>query len=99
MKTLAEIKEILEVQKPYLAEKYGIIEIGVFGSYVRGEQRAGSDVDILIALERPPHIDLIDLIHLEYYLSDLLGVKVDVAIKESLRKRIGKRILSEVEAV
>lgn len=99
MKTLAEIKEILEVQKPYLAEKYGVTEIGVFGSYVRGEQRPGSDVDILIDLERPPRMDLIDLVHLEYYLSDLLGVKVDVAIKESLRKRIGKRILSEVEPV
>lgn len=99
MKTLAEIKEVLEAQKPYLAEKYGVAEIGVFGSYVRGEQRPGSDVDILIALERPPRIDLIDLISLEYYLSDLLGVKVDVAIKESLRKRIGKRILSEVHPV
>jgi predicted nucleotidyltransferase len=99
MRTLAEIKEILEAQKPYLAQKYGVAEIGVFGSYVRGEQRPGSDVDILIALERPPRIDLIDLISLEYYLSDLLGVKVDVAVKESLRKRIGQRILSEVHPV
>jgi predicted nucleotidyltransferase len=48
MKTLAEIKQILQAQKPYLAERYGVTEIGVFGSYVRGEQRPDSDLDILI---------------------------------------------------
>ena len=96
MKTLAEIKQTLQAQKPYLAEKYGVAELGVFGSYVRDEQRPDSDIDILIELERPPRIDLFDLVNLEYYLSDLLGVKVDIAIKVNLRKRIGKRILSEV---
>ena len=96
MKTLTEIRQILRAQKPYLAEKYGVTEIGVFGSYVRDEQRPDSDIDILIELERPPRISLIGLVELEYYLSDVLGVKADVAIKKNLRKRIGKRILSEV---
>lgn len=96
MKTLTEIKQILQAQKPYLTEKYGVIEIGVFGSYVRNEQRPDSDVDVLIELERPPRIGLIGLVELEHHLSDTLGIKVDVAIKKSLRKRIGKRILSEV---
>ena len=96
MKTLAEIKQTLQAQKPYLTGKYGVVELGVFGSYVRDEQRPDSDIDILIELERPPRIDLFDLVNLEYYLSDLLGVKVDIAIKVNLRKRIGKRILSEV---
>ena len=99
MKTLAEIKKILQAKKPYLAEKYGVTEIGVFGSYVRGEQGPDSDIDILIELERPPRISLLDLVELEYYLSDLLGTKVDVAIKKNLRKRIGKRILDEVVPV
>ena len=44
MKTHNEIKQILQAQKPYLAEQYGINEIGVFGSYVRGEQRPDSDL-------------------------------------------------------
>ena len=96
MRTLDEIKRILQDQKPYLAQRYGVIVIGVFGSYVRNEQRTDSDIDILVELEDPPRIDLLDLVNLEYYLSDLLGIKVDVAIKSSLRKRIGKRILSEV---
>ena len=96
MKTLGEIKQLLEEQKEYLAAEYGVTIVGVFGSYVRGEQRRDSDVDILIELERPPRISLIGLVELEHYLSDVLGVKADVAIKENLRKRIGERILSEV---
>ncbi len=85
----------LEAQKPYLAERYGVVEIGIFGSYMRDEQQQDSDLDILIELEEPPRIDLLDLVNLERYLSDLLGVKVDVALKTNLRKRIGKRILEE----
>ena len=96
MKTLTEIKQVLQAHKPYLAEKYGVVEIGVFGSYVRDEQRPDSDIDILIELERPPRISLIGLVELEHDLSDILGTKVDVAIKKNLRKRIGKRILNEV---
>ncbi len=99
MKTLPEIKQILQEQKPYLAERYGVAEIGVFGSYVRNEQRADSDIDILIELEEPPRIDLLDLVNMEYYLSDVLEMKADVAIKKNLRKRIGKRILSEVVSI
>jgi predicted nucleotidyltransferase len=96
MKDLAEIKQILQAQKPYLYEKYGVTEVGVFGSYVRGEQRPDSDVDILIELTDPPRISLMGLVNLENYLSDLLGLKVDVAIKKNLKKRIGRRILQEV---
>jgi predicted nucleotidyltransferase len=96
MKDLAEIKQILQAQKPFLYEKYGVTEVGVFGSYVRGEQRPDSDVDILIELTDPPRISLMGLVNLENYLSDLLGLKVDVAIKKNLKKRIGRRILQEV---
>jgi len=99
MKTLDEIRHILQAQKPYLAERYGVTEIGVFGSYVRGDQRPDSDIDILIELERPPRISLLGLVDLESYLSDLLGAEVDVAIKKNLRKRIGRRILNEVVSV
>jgi uncharacterized protein len=74
----------------------GITEMGIFGSYVRGEQRPDSDVDILIEVERPPRISLIGLVEIEYYLSELLEVKADLAIRKNLRKRIGQRILGEV---
>src|SRR4030065_173582 len=96
MKSLYEIRETLREQSPYLAEKYGVRIVGVFGSYVRQEQRPDSDLDLLIELDRPPRISLIGLVELENYLSQLLGVKVDLAIKENLKKRIGIRILQEV---
>ncbi|MDD5468607.1 MAG: nucleotidyltransferase family protein [Anaerolineales bacterium] len=96
MKSLYEIQQTLQEQKPYLAEKYGVRIIGVLGSYVRQEQRQDSDLDLLIELDRPPRISLIGLVELEEYLSGILGVKVDLAIKTDLKKRIGRRILQEV---
>lgn len=94
--TLNEIKQILRTHRSHLAEKYGVVAIGVFGSYVRNEQRPDSDVDILIELGSPPRISLIGLVELEQYLSEIIGIKADVALKPNLRKRIGQRILSEV---
>jgi predicted nucleotidyltransferase len=99
MTDLAKIRQILQAQKPYLYQEYGVTEIGVFGSYVRGEQNADSDLDILISLTDPPRISLLGLVDLQHYLSDLLGLKVDVALKDNLKKRIGRRILQEVEAI
>jgi predicted nucleotidyltransferase len=96
MKTLTEIKQILQEQKPFLAEKYGVTELGVFGSYVRGEQHPDSDLDILIELEDPPRISLLDLVNLENYLSDLLAMKVQTAIMKNLKPRLEPYILQEV---
>ncbi len=83
-------------QEPYLEEKYGVHVIGIFGSYVRNEQNPDSDLDILIELDRPPKISLIGLVELELYLSEFLGVPVDIAIKKNLKRRIGETILLEV---
>ena len=98
-RSLEEIKARLQAEKPYLYEKYGVVEIGIFGSYVRGEQDADSDIDILIELTDPPKISLLGLVDLEHYLGDLLETDVDIAIKSNLRKRIGKRILEEVQSL
>jgi len=97
--SVEEVKKKLGDQRPYLSERYGIVEIGVFGSYVRDEQHAESDLDILADLGEPPQIDLLDLVILERYLSNVLGIKVDIAEKSNLRKRIGQRILNEVVPV
>lgn len=96
MKDLDKIRQTLREQEPYLAEKFGVKIVGVFGSYVRQEQRPDSDLDLLIELDRPPRISLIGLIELEDHLSQILGIKVDLAIKANLKKRIGRRILKEV---
>ncbi len=94
MKTLDEIQKILRQQKEFLRKKYKIKEIGIFGSYVRGEQRYTSDVDILVEFEEIP--SLLKFVKLENYLSEVLGVKVDLVEKKALKPRIGKHILQEV---
>jgi hypothetical protein len=66
---------------------------------VRGEQRPDSDLDVLIELEDPPRISLLGLVNLENYLSDLLGVQVQVAIKKNLKTRLSSYILRQVEMV
>jgi predicted nucleotidyltransferase len=99
MKNLSEIKNILEEQKAYLNQRYGVVEIKIFGSYGRNEQNKGSDLDILVDLGKTPRIDLLDLVNLERYLSEILDIKVNVAIMSSLRKRIGQRILSEAVSI
>lgn len=53
MKTIYEIFKIIKNHKDTLKTEYGVKEIGIFGSYIRGEQKENSDVDILIELEKP----------------------------------------------
>ena len=72
MKTFDEIRELLQRHKEEFRAQYGLKEIGIFGSYVRGEQVAESDLDILIELEKP--IGFVKFIRLENALSRLLGI-------------------------
>ncbi len=95
-KTVYEIRRVLKRHERELKEKYGIKEIGVFGSYVRGEQKKDSDLDILVEFYPHAEIDLIKFVELEEYLSKLLGIKVDLVMKSALKPRIGKRVLEEV---
>lgn len=94
MTKLEKIKEILKDQKEILSQKYGISEIGIFGSYIREEAKEGSDLDLLVQLNK--RMGLIKFISIENYLSDLLGMKVDLVMKDVLKPAIGKHILNEV---
>ena len=94
MKRLEEIKKILVAHKDELRSKYGVETIGVFGSYIRGDQEDSSDIDILVEFERP--VGLLEFVRLKNYLSDLCEVNVDLVMKKALRPRIGVRILKEV---
>jgi len=94
LKTVGEIKEILKSHKSELQGKYGVKEIGIFGSYVRKEQTERSDVDILVEFEKPT--GLLEFVGLKNHLSDLFGMNVDLVMRKALKPRIGQRILSEV---
>src|SRR3990172_4779431 len=89
--------DILRQQRPFLAEQYNVATLEVFGSYVRHEERAGSDLDILVTFTKAP--SLLKFVRLENHLSDTLGVKVDLVMKDSLKPEIGKNILREAVPV
>jgi predicted nucleotidyltransferase len=90
---LATIQKALKEQLPHLAAGYGVSSLALFGSYVRGEQRADSDLDVLVTFVRKP--GLFRFIALENELSDLLGVKVDLVLRDALKPHIGKRVLKD----
>lgn len=94
MKTLHEIESILRDQKPMLRQKFRVKEIGIFGSFVRGEQKDTSDLDLLIDFEEP--IGLIRYVGLQNYLSDKIGERVDLITKSGIKPRIRGNILKEV---
>ena len=97
MKNLKQIQSILSKHKEELNRKYNVREIGVFGSYVRGEQKKASDVDILVEFEKP--IGFFKFLEMEEHIGSILGMKVDLVTKNSLKPRIGKHILKEVVAI
>ena len=84
----------LRENKPLLQEQYGVNTLGVFGSFVRGEQGENSDVDILVGFNEP--IGLLKFVALKNQLSEMLGKDVDLVMKSVLRSKIGERILEEV---
>ena len=92
-----EILTKLHQLKPVLEQDYNITEIGLFGSYIRGEENINSDIDILLDHKRG--LTFFKLIDLENLLTKTFNVKVDIAFKKYLKKHIGKRILDEVQYV
>ncbi len=97
MAEIDKIRKILIRHRRELRRKYRVREIGVFGSYVRNEQKKSSDIDILVDFIEVP--GLFKYIDLEDYLSLILGVKADPVLKRALKPYIGRRILSEVEYI
>lgn len=90
---LAKLRENL----PELAARFRVHALGVFGSYVRHEEAPGSDLDVLVTFDEVP--GLLTFLALENYLSDLLGVRVDLVMEDALKPQIGRRIRSEVVPV
>lgn len=90
---LSKFKKILRSEMPKLESEYDVETLELFGSYVKNSQKTGSDLDILVTFKITP--GLFKYIQLENYLSDILGVKVDLVMRSALKPNIGKIILSE----
>jgi len=95
MREKEDILRILKESKKSYKE-YGIKNIGLFGSSLRGDTKEGSDIDVLLDLDNNPSLTLFSLLKIEHELSIALDEKVDLVIKSNLKPYIGKQILSEV---
>lgn len=87
-----EIKRI----KSDLQSKFDVEQIGIFGSYIHDKQTDDSDLDVLIELKKDSKMSLLGLSIFEDWLSEFLGIKVDLVLKSTLKPKIGKKILDEV---
>jgi len=90
---VARLREAL----PELRQRYGVAKLGLFGSYVRGEQGPGSDLDVLVEFDLAP--TFFQFVEVEDVLSQRLGVRVDLVMKRALKPRLGQRILAETLTV
>jgi len=89
-----DILIVLKAEKPYLRNKYGVLNIGLFGSYAKGTQHADSDIDFLVELEAP----CFDWIAgLQIYLEEKFGRRIELVRKgNKLNRRLMERIGGEV---
>lgn len=93
----AKVMEILVQAQSDLADRFGVCSIFLFGSVARGDDRPGSDVDILVEFDRPA--SLFTLADLRLRLTELLGRPVDVGTPGGLRPRIRESVLQEAVRV
>ena len=97
IRTKEEITVLLRENAARL-QGFGLKRIGLFGSFVRGEQQPASDVDFLVEFE-PKKKTFDNFMALCFFLEEQLGRKVEVVTRESLSPYIGPHILAEVEYV
>jgi len=98
MKTKTDINKIIRANKKEIMKRFDVLNIGIFGSYMRNGQSKTSDVDILIQFASG-HKDLFNFIRLKNYLQELLGTEVDLVLAESIKPQLREKILNEVQYV
>ncbi|MBS3056088.1 MAG: nucleotidyltransferase family protein [Candidatus Aenigmarchaeota archaeon] len=94
MKKIGQIKSVLAKNKKELREKYKVRELGIFGSYARGEQKKRSDVDILVKFNK--NASLFDLVGAADFLENKLKIKVDIVSEGGIRPELKDNTLKEV---
>ena len=94
-KSIGGIIKLLRLYSIDVREKFKIKEIGVFGSYVRGEQKEDSDIDILVEFEEG-YKTFDNYMELKFFLEEILTSKIDLVIKTTIRDELKQNILSEV---
>jgi predicted nucleotidyltransferase len=94
---LDQIRAKLKAMLPLLRERYHVRTLELFGSYARGEENPESDLDLLVTFDEIP--SLFQFVGLENLISDELGIKVDLVMKDSLKPNIARYILEEAQEI
>ena len=96
-KSLKELIDSISSMKEVVKIKYRAEIVGIFGSFVRGEEKETSDIDVLVEFEK--EADLFDFIGLAVYLEEKLGMKVDVVPRDTVRPELKDIILRKAVPV
>ena len=97
MRSLEDITQLLQIHQELLQKRFRVSQMQIFGSYARGQQTINSDLDILIRYDRPPTLWMLG--ELRDYLTEILGMPVDLVTEKGLKPRIRKRVLAEAVKV
>lgn len=91
VKTRQEILDFLRMEKNILENRFGIKEIGLFGSFSREEQTESSDIDVLVEFKEGfKNFD--NYMDLKFFLEEAFGRKVDLVIKSAVKPALKKYI-------
>jgi predicted nucleotidyltransferase len=93
MSDLASIKRTLSALKPELLDKYHVSSLGLFGSVVRDDFTADSDVDIIVDFNKPIGIEFVDLAD---FLEEKIHKPVDLVSKKGIKERYFQAIANEI---
>ena len=94
MESAEKIRAVLRECLPEIREKYGVVSIGIFGSYARRDARPESDIDVIVEFDRPIGWEVVDLAD---FLESRHHHRVDLVIRRSLHPLIRDAILAEVQ--
>ena len=98
MTTLQTIEKRLGANKQYIQQNYHVVSIGIFGSFISGENTKKSDLDCLVQF-KSGYKDFFNYMRLKFYLEELLGQEVDLVMKDALKPRLKENILKQVQYV
>ena len=90
-----DIIMFLQAHKDELAQRFGVVSIGLFGSYARGEAREDSDIDIAIELP-PAKKSLSNFLGIRRYLEEQFGKTVDLGIESTLKPLARDLVAKEI---